>query len=124
MRTRCKARSHADGRGGRFMNHPRSAAAAGTTLATLAYLNWPAFCAISMLATAGAALIVWVLSNQARSDRAAALVSAWRAISTSGPEPAQTKPAQSKHRRHQTKRPRCGFDLAKSTQHPRRPECL
>ena len=65
------------------MSHPRSAATAGTVVVALTHLGWPAFCAISMLATAGIALIVWVLNDQTRSGRAAALILAWRGIRTS-----------------------------------------
>jgi hypothetical protein len=62
------------------MSHAAKAAGgiAGTALAALAHLGWPALCAIGMLTATGAALMMWVLRDQARSDRATALVSAWR----------------------------------------------
>jgi hypothetical protein len=93
------------------MSHPRSAAAVGIIVATLPYMGWPAFCAISTLATTGAVLVVWVLSDQAHSDRAAALVSAWHAISTRAPEVLQNRPARGAvtvAARQGDRIPRCG----------------
>jgi len=78
------------------MSHAGKAAATttGTVLAALAHLGWPAICALGTLAAARAALILWVLSDQARSDRAAALMAAWHGISKPGPEPAETTPCR------------------------------
>jgi hypothetical protein len=73
------------------MSHAGKAAAkaAGAVLTALGHLGWPVLCVIGVLAVAGTALIIWVLSDQARSDRAAALLTAWRGINRQGPEPAE-----------------------------------
>jgi len=77
------------------MSHAAKAAvkATGTVLAALAHLGWPALCAVGIFAAAGVALLLWVLSDQARSARAVALVSAWRGTSKPATEPAQNTPA-------------------------------
>jgi len=65
-----------------------TATAAGTVLAALAHLGWPPLGAIGIFVTAGAGLLLRILSDQARSDRAAALLAACRGTSKH-PEPAQ-----------------------------------
>jgi hypothetical protein len=71
------------------MNHARNVAvgAAGTVLAALGHPGWSALCAVAAVLIAGIVIILWVLSGQARSDRAIALVSAWRGINKPDPVP-------------------------------------
>ena len=68
------------------MKHPwKAAAKAGSTfLAALAHLGWPVLCAVGMFVVATGVLIWWILKDQGRSDRAVALISAWRGSNNLG----------------------------------------
>jgi hypothetical protein len=70
-----------------------AATATGAILTALARPDSAVLCAIGALAGAATLLLAWVLSDQARSDRATTLISAWRGASTPALEPTQTTPA-------------------------------